>query len=156
MPTPTVRRMADFFQLVVDCRDPSRLVTFWQPILGYHVPPPPEPHETWRSWYVSVGVPAGEIDGDGTDRLTPPDGHGVALWFQPVPEPKTLKNRLHLDLRVSGGRAEPHESRRAAVQAAVDDVVDRGGSLLRWTDDEAADHVAALMADPEGNEFCLV
>jgi len=148
--------MADFFQLVVDCRDPFRMVTFWQPLLGYDVPPPPAPHETWRSWYISVGVPAEVIEGDGTDRLVPPDGRGVALWFQPVPEPKTIKNRLHLDLRVTGGRAEPRERRRAAIQTAVNDVLDRGGALIHWTDDEPADHVFALVADPEGNEFCFV
>src|SRR3954470_13131360 len=99
------------------------MVTFWQPLLGYDVPSPPAPHETWRSWYLSVGVPAEEIEGDGTDRLVPPDGRGVALWFQAVPEPKLIKNRLHLDLRVTGGRAEPRERRRAAIQTAVDEVL---------------------------------
>ena len=149
--------MADFFQLTIDCRDPSSLVAFWQPLLGYDVPPPPQPHATWRDWYISLGEPADEIEGDGTDRLVPREGQsGVAVWFQPVPEGKAVKNRLHLDLRVSPGRSVPREERRAAVQAAVDQVVERGGTLLRLTEDEAADHVYAVMADPEGNEFCLL
>ncbi len=95
--------MATFFQLTIDCHRPSTLVAFWQPLLGYEVPAPPQPYATWRDWYVSVGVPADEIEGDGTDRLVPPDDKGVAIWFQPVPEGKTIKNRLHLDLRVTLG-----------------------------------------------------
>ena len=57
--------MATFFQLVIDCHDPSALVAFWQPLLGgYRVPDPPAPHPTWRDWYISLGVPAAEIDPD--------------------------------------------------------------------------------------------
>lgn len=148
--------MAPFFQLTIDCHRPSSLVAFWQPLLGYEVPPPPEPHATWRDWYVSVGEPADEIEGDGTDRLVPQDGEGVAIWFQPVPERKSIKNRLHLDLRVSRGRQVSRAERRAEIESVVAQVQGRGGALLRWTEDEQADHVCAVMADPEGNEFCLV
>ena len=147
--------MTGLLQLTIDCRDPARQVAFWQPLLGYRVPEPPPPHRTWRDWYLSLGIPAEEIEGDGADRLVPPDGSGVAIWFQPVPEEKSGKNRLHLDLRVSPGRAVPRSERRAAIEIAVSDVRTRGGRLLRWTEDDAADHVAAVMADPEGNEFCL-
>ena len=147
--------MATFFQLVIDCHDASGLVAFWQPLLGYQVPAPPEPHATWRDWYVSVGVPAEEISGDGTDRLVPPDGQGVAIWFQVVPEGKVVKNRLHLDLRVSRGREVSRRQRRADIEPVVAQVEATGGSLLRWTEDDASDHVYAVMADPEGNEFCL-
>jgi catechol 2,3-dioxygenase-like lactoylglutathione lyase family enzyme len=145
-----------FFQLTIDCSDPGTLVAFWQPLLGYDVPAPPPPHATWRDWYVSVGVPAEEITGDGADRLAPPDGHGVAIWFQVVPECKAVKNRLHLDIRVSRGRDVPRNERREEIERAVADVRARGGQLLRMDEDEQADHVFAVMADPEGNEFCLV
>jgi catechol 2,3-dioxygenase-like lactoylglutathione lyase family enzyme len=145
-----------WFQLTVDCRDPSTLVAFWAPLLGYEVPVPPQPHATWRDWYVSLGVPPDEIEGDGTDRLVPGDGQGVALWFQSVPEQKSVKNRLHLDLRVSQGRSVSRTERRAAIEPVMAQVLARGGSLVRWAEDEAADHVYAVMADPEGNEFCLV
>lgn len=148
--------MSPFFQLTIDCRHPSSLVAFWQPLLGYDVPAPPDPHRTWRDWYLSVGVPSEEIEGDGTDRLVPPDGQGVALWFQEVPEAKSVKNRLHLDLRVSPGRGVSRTQRRAAIEPVVADVQARGGHVIRWTEDESADHVGAVMADPEGNEFCLV
>ncbi|HEX6516117.1 MAG TPA: VOC family protein [Nocardioidaceae bacterium] len=143
-------------QLTFDCRDPGRLVRFWQPLLGYEVPKPPAGHATWRDWYVFVGVPEDEIEGDGVDRLLPPeDEEGVPIWFQAVPEGKTVKNRIHLDLRVTRGREASRADRRQAVERAVKEVQARGGSLLRLTEDEAADHVGAVMADPEGNEFCL-
>ncbi len=148
--------MATFFQLVIDCHRPSRMVAFWQPLLGYEVPPPPQRFATWRDWYLSVGVPAEEIEGDGADRLEPPDGKGVAIWFQPVPEDKSIKNRLHLDLRVSRGREVSRAERRAGIEPVVAQVQAGGGALIRWTEDEQADHLYALMADPEGNEFCLV
>ncbi len=158
--------MATFFQLTIDCQDPARLVAFWQPLLEYYVPPPPPPHTTWADWYRAVGVPDDEIEGDGADRLVPSGGRpadgqeasgpGVAIWFQPVPERKTVKNRLHLDLRVTGGRSTPRDQRRADIQIAVDAVIAAGGSLIRLGEEDAADHVFAVMADPEGNEFCLV
>jgi hypothetical protein len=57
-------------------------------------------------YYISLGVPPEELgDGDAVDRLVDPSGHGPAIWFQVVPERKSLKNRLHLDLKgVAGAR----------------------------------------------------
>lgn len=149
--------MSRWFQLTIDCHDPAALVAFWQPLLGYDVPAPPPPHATWRDWYVSTGEPADGIAGDGADRLVPPDGEGgMAIWFQVVPEGKSVKNRLHLDLRVSDGRGAPWDQRRRDVERAVDDVRTRGGRLLRLDADQQGDHVSALVTDPEGNEFCLI
>jgi catechol 2,3-dioxygenase-like lactoylglutathione lyase family enzyme len=147
--------LATFYQLAIDCHDAAKLVEFWQPLLGYEVPAPPAPFDTWRDWYLSVGVPEGEIDGDGTDRLVPADGQGVAIWFQPVPENKGVKNRLHLDLRASQGRAVSREQRRREIEPVVARVQAAGGSLIRWTEEPEADHVYAVLADPEGNEFCV-
>lgn len=145
-----------WYQLTIDCHAPERLVEFWQPLLGYEVPPPPDGHARWRDWYLSLGVPAGEIEGDGTDRLVPRPGRpGLAIWFQPVPEAKAGKNRLHLDLRVSPGRSVPRAERRRDVEAAVERVRAAGGTLVRMSEDDDADAVSALCADPEGNEFCL-
>ena len=92
------------WQLTIDCADPARMVRFWGPALGYEVAPPPEGHATWNEWYLAVGVPAAELDlaGDGSDRLQDPTGAGPRIWFQAVPEPKTVKNRLHLDLYPPG------------------------------------------------------
>ena len=92
------------WQLTIDCADPARMVRFWGPALGYEVAPPPEGHATWNEWYLAVGVPAAELDlaGDGSDRLQDPTGAGPRIWFQVVPEPKAVKNRLHLDLYPTG------------------------------------------------------
>lgn len=144
------------FQLVIDCADPEPLVRFWAAALGYRVQDPPEGHATWRDYYVSVGVPQEELgDGDCADRLVDPAGAGPAIWFQVVPEEKTLKNRLHLDVLVGGGRSVQVAVRRQRVDAVVEQLLRLGATVLRKHDDGAVDHYGVTMADPEGNEFCV-
>jgi hypothetical protein len=81
------------------------------------------------SKYLSVGVPEEELgDGDCADRLVDPAGSAPAIWFQVVvPEKKTLKNRLHLDVLVGGGRSVPVAFRRqrARMMCGVGDVASR-------------------------------
>ncbi len=145
------------FQLVIDCVDPGPLVRFWAQALAYRVPDPPQGLATWRDYYLSIGVPEHELDdGDCADRLVDPAGAGPDIWFQIVPEPKTLKNRLHLDLRVGGGRAVPLATRRERVDAEAARLVALGGTKVRVTPGaEESDHYGVLMHDPEGNEFCI-
>jgi hypothetical protein len=140
-------------QLVIDCADAGPLVRFWAAALGYVPPAPPDGHDSWADWYRSVGVPEDEI-GDGIDRLVDPTGAGPALWFQPVPEPKTVKNRLHLDLHVAG-RGTPIAKRRRIVNAEVERLVGLGATVLRVHDGETEGHYAVTLGDPEGNEFCV-
>ncbi len=144
------------WQLTIDCADPTRMVRFWGPLLGYDVAPPPPGHPTWNSWYLSVGVPEDELDleGDSVDRLVDPTGRGPTIWFQVVPEPKTTKNRLHLDLLVGGGSSGEYAARKAAVQATVAAVEASGGSVREVTD-EPGQRYSVGVRDPEGNEFCL-
>lgn len=142
-------------QLTIDCAEPARLCRFWAEVLGWVVPPPPSGHASWRDWYLAVGVPEEELEDGGDDRLVDPDGHGPAIWFQPVPEPKTVKNRLHLDLTVSGGRETPIAERRALLTAEAERIIALGGRVVRWNDEDYVDHIGVVMADPEGNEFCL-
>jgi hypothetical protein len=145
------------WQLTIDCAEPARLVRFWALALGYVPPDPPTGHATWRDWYLSVGVPESELgppEEDAIDRLVDPTGRGPAIWFQIVPERKERKNRLHLDLRVGGGRTVPVENRRARVDELVATLTAAGATITRITDDP--DHYAILLADPEGNEFCVV
>jgi Glyoxalase-like domain len=87
--------MAIEFQLVIDCQDPDVLVPFWAEALGYQPEEPPDGFDTWRAWYVSIGVPEDELgEGDCTDRLVDPDGRGPRIWFQVVPEEtRRTKNR---------------------------------------------------------------
>ncbi len=146
--------MATTFQLTIDCADPDRLTRFWAPALGYVVPSPPDGFDSWGSYWRSRGVPDEELD-IGDDRLIDPEGLGPPLWFQQVPEGKVVKNRLHLDLDVGGGRAAPLKQRRERVLREAARLIGEGASELRVVDGEVIDHFAVVMADPEGNEFCL-
>ncbi len=142
-------------QLVIDCADPAGLVRFWCAALDYRPVPPPDGFDTWNAFYLSIGVPAEELpaDGDAIDRIHDPDGLGSPIWFQVVPEAKTVKNRLHLDLLVGGGRGVPPASRRERVDAKVAGLLAAGASIVRTMDDEH--HYGVTLRDPEGNEFCV-
>jgi hypothetical protein len=148
-------------QIVIDCADAARLVPFWGLALDYVPSPPPAGFATWNEWYRSVGVPDEELDltGNGTDRLIDPNGAGPPIWFQPVPEAKSVKNRLHLDIHV--GRDErgvkfPYEDRCRLVRAKADQLIAAGASELRSEDSPQYERFSVTLADPEGNEFCLV
>lgn len=142
-------------QITIDCHDPGGQVAFWCLALGYRPSPPPEGFATWREWYLSVGVPAEELgDGDCADRVEDPEGKGPGIWFQPVPEPKTVKNRVHLDLRVTPGRAVPVDVRAPLVEAKAAELEAAGATRLRLLD-ATEGHYGVVMQDPEGNEFCI-
>ncbi len=144
-------------QVTIDCDDPARLVRFWSEALGYDVEPPPEGFATWVAYWRSLGVPEEELEGagDGSDSIVDPAGRWPRIWFQKVPEPKVVKNRVHLDVFVSGGRSVPLADRMERVDAEVARLVAAGASTLRIMDPEGADYYAVVMQDPEGNEFCV-
>jgi hypothetical protein len=143
-------------QVVIDCAEPTKLARFWATAMEYELKPPPEGFASWHAWYRSVGVPAEELAGlpDEPDRLVDPAGAGPTFWFQAVPEGKVVKNRVHLDLSASGGRAEPLPERRHKIDAEVERLVTKGASVFRVLD-EGVDFYAVVMQDPEGNEFCV-
>ncbi|MFF4648490.1 VOC family protein [Streptomyces sp. NPDC001380] len=146
-------------QLTVDCADPRRLVAFWSEALGYVPEAPPGGHATWRDYWVASGVPDEELPagaGDTPESIVDPAGQGPRVWFQQVPEPKTAKNRIHFDLKVGGGRDVPVAVRRQRVAAEVERLVRAGATVVRTTDEPDSGHCAALLRDPEGNEFCVV
>jgi Glyoxalase-like domain len=140
------------FQLVIDCAEPDRLSRFWAAALGYELEPPPEGFTTWDGFWRSIGVPEEEL-GVGADCIIDPGRHGPRIWFQVVPEQKTLKNRLHLDIHASGGRAVPMEIRKQRVDAEAERLVALGATLVRVLSQEGLDHYGVAMTDPEGNEF---
>jgi hypothetical protein len=71
-----------------------------------------------------------------------------------VPEPKTAKNRMHLDVKVSGGRHLPAEVRTPRIEAKVAELVALGATVQRRNEHRGRlDGV--VMLDPEGNEFCV-
>ncbi|MCU1592709.1 MAG: glyoxalase [Frankiales bacterium] len=147
--------MSTPWSMTIDTRDASGQVTFWCLALGYEPEPAPAGHGTWREWYLSVGVPEEELEeGDCCDRIRDPEGRRPGIWFQPVPEEKELKNRIHLDLRVGGGREVPLEDRIPLVDAKVAELIAAGASQLRGLSGMAG-HYAFVLQDPEGNEFCV-
>jgi len=143
-------------QLTVDCADPERLAVFWAAALGYEVEPPPAPFTSWRAYWLDQGLPEEELGtGEGSDAVVDPRGVGPRIWFQQVPEPKTVKNRLHLDLGVSGGRGVPFATRKERVLAEVARLERAGASRLRVEESEKSGSCFVVMRDPEGNEFCV-
>ena len=144
--------MAVSFQLVIDCTDPERLCHFWAAALRYELEPSPAGFATWDDYWRDVGVPEEEL-GLGADRIADPDGAGPRIWFQVVPEPKSVKNRLHLDIRASGGRAVPIATRKQRVDAEARRLTGLGAAVVRILEEEGLDHYAVAMTDPEGNEF---
>ncbi|HET8789062.1 MAG TPA: VOC family protein, partial [Actinomycetes bacterium] len=92
--------MAVGVQVTFDAADPQALAAFWGETLGYVEQDPPAGFDSWEAWAVANDVPR-EKWGD-YDARVDPDGAGPRLYFQRVPEPKTAKNRVHLDLEVSG------------------------------------------------------
>jgi len=88
--------MATPWTITVDCADARLLAEFWSAALGYAAAPPPTGFETWEAWMVHHEVPADEW-GD-VAAISDPDGAGPRISFLRVDEPRTVKNRLHLDL----------------------------------------------------------
>jgi len=91
--------------------------------------------------------------GIGADRIVDPGGAGPRIWFQVVPESKTVRNRLHLDICASGGRAVPIATRRQRVDAEARRLTDLGATTIRVLAEEGTGHYAVAMKDPEDNEF---
>jgi Glyoxalase-like domain len=143
--------MAVRLQVVFDAADPPKLAAFWGEAIGYVEEDPPDGFDSWEAWAVANDLP--REDWDNYASRVDPDGPGPRLFFQRVPEPKTAKNRVHLDLAVSGGRETPIEDRRRRVADAVERAVAAGATRVKAYD-EAGQHWVVLQ-DPEGNEFCL-
>lgn len=145
--------MSTKWTVTIDCAKPQELAKFWALALGYVEKPPPAGFDSWAAWFTHQGIPEAEWD-DGA-YLSDPDGSGPTLSFLKVPESKTAKNRLHLDLQVGGGRTTPWDIRWPRVVAAVEKLTAAGATVVREHEMQGKpDHVE--MADPEGNEFCVV
>jgi predicted enzyme related to lactoylglutathione lyase len=113
-----------FRELVIDCNDPERVARFWSEVLGWRMNPP----EEGFFWLSSTG------DDSAPEPL---------LIFAPVPETKTVKNRLHIDVNPTGVD-QPAELERLLALGAKPENVGQGD--VSWV----------VLADPEGNEFCLL
>lgn len=138
-------------QVTFDAADPDQLARFWAEILGYQIQPPPEGFESWQGWLEQMSIPKERWND--MSAIVDPDGKGPRLFFQRVPEPKTAKNRCHLDVNAGGPEGTPPDERRAKVGMAVERAVSLGATVL-WEKEELGEYWVTL-TDPEGNEFCL-
>jgi Glyoxalase-like domain len=144
--------MAVSYQLVIDCTSPEPLAHFWAEALHYVIAPPPPGFDSWDAFYGSIGVPEDQL-GTGSDIIEDPNGEGPRIWFQIVPEKKSIKNRIHIDVNASGGRGSPLDTRRERVEAEAARLVSLGATRLHTNVEEGLDHYAVALTDPEGNEF---
>ncbi|WP_193610203.1 VOC family protein [Nocardioides lijunqiniae] len=126
--------MATPWTLGCDAADPHALAAFWAGALDYV----PEP---------------GYDDPDGAS-IVDPDGVAPAISFLRVPEGKTAKNRMHIDVRVAGEPPWDLAEREWLIRAKADALQATGATHVREQHyDGALGHV--VMLDPEGNEFCV-
>jgi catechol 2,3-dioxygenase-like lactoylglutathione lyase family enzyme len=145
------------WKIVIDCADPQAQAAFWAAALGYAV----EDNHVLIERLLSAGAIQQDavvtMDGRPAFRtlqaVRHPDdpvqegtgvGLGRRLLFQQVPEPKTVKNRLHLDLHAGPDRRDTEVARLRGL----------GATVLREVKEPGTEHV--VMADPEGNEFCVL
>ena len=128
-------------QITIDCMDADAQAKFWAEVLGYVEQPPPEGFITWQEFLTANNMPVphpGEIN-----AVVDPDDVGPRLLFLRVPESKTAKNRMHLDVMVGDKR-----------QARLVDLLALGATHVR--DVTENDKTWSVLLDPEGNEFCLI
>lgn len=139
-------------QVTFDCADPDALATFWAEALGYRKDAPPPGFDTWEAALDAFGVPPDQRNS--RSACHDPTGVGPRLFFQVVPEPKSAKNRIHLDVRAAPGLQG--EERMSALEVEAERLVALGASRVRRHEPEPPlSHGFLVMADPEGNEFCL-
>jgi hypothetical protein len=119
-------------QVTFDCTEPPRVAQFWSQVLGYEAQP-----ETDGSW----------------SACNDPSGVGPRLFFQRVPEGKTVKNRVHLDVRAGTGLVG--RDRLAALQAERARLEAIGAVCVRVMEADEENESCIVMQDVEGNEFCL-
>ena len=136
------------FQVTFDCHDIEAMMRFWAVALSYSLQEPPAGFSSWAAFATNRGIPEELWRGAVIDSA----GDGPRLFFQPVPEGKTAKNRVHLDINVSEGAESTEDGRRMAL-AHADRCVEAGATLATVFDGDDGLHIAML--DPEGNEFCI-
>lgn len=108
--------------LAIDAHDPKALARFWCEVLDYQI----------------------DSEDEGFVSTTPKEGRSLRLEFLQVPEGKSVKNRLHLDIRALNSTQEAEVARVESLGAYRVDV------------GQTSDHSWVVLADPEGNEFCIL
>jgi hypothetical protein len=140
------------FQITFDSADPAALAEFWAEVLGYRVESPPAGFDSWPAALEAWGVPRDQWNS--RSAIVPLEGDGPRIFFQRVPEGKTAKNRVHLDVRVAVGQTS--DERMATFEAEAARLEGLGAArAYRVEPDGAMEFGFISMLDPEGNEFCL-
>src|SRR5215204_6489428 len=120
--------MSNLVEIVLDCRHAARLAQFWEVALGWQIRPYDEAE------IARLATRGLTPETDPTVAVDSPDG-SLVFFLQEVPEPKTAKNRMHLDIQLRD-------------KSQLNELLDLGATVLseheRWL----------VLADPEGNEFC--
>ena len=147
--------MTTKWTMTIDCADPALVARFWCTALGYVEADPPKGWDTWDAFLTEMNVPEDEWN----DGASLSDLAGVlpSISFLKVPEPRTVKNRLHLDPQVGGGRSETQELREQRIRAFADRLITAGATIVHEVprdNSTALDHL--WMSDPENNDFCVV
>ncbi len=125
--------MIETVQIAIDASDPNLLAEFWAEALGYELHGTP-----------GAGIYRGIAD---------PTGKRPPILFQRVPEAKTVKNRVHLDLPHNADKTVSFDERRDQLSPIVERLVEAGAS--RQGEGSSGNEFWIVMADPEGNEFCV-
>lgn len=136
-------------QITFDCGDPAAVARFWKEVLGYVDPPVPAGFDTWEAFDDSLPAE----DKGSAWACQDPEGVGPRLFFQRVPEAKTVKNRVHIDVRVGTGLRG--EQRLAALEAEATRLESLGARRVRLLPADGTNESCLVMQDVEGNEFCL-
>ncbi|WP_372593109.1 VOC family protein [Actinotalea sp.] len=139
--------------LTFDAAEPRTLGQFWIVALGYVEEAPPPPHTSWPEALEAWGVPPEQRED--FYAIVDPDGIGPRVFFQRVPEPKTAKNRLHLDVAVPGWDGTGERPGHDAVLAHAERLREAGATRVRVVD-EPVEGYWVVMEDPEGNVFCVI
>jgi hypothetical protein len=137
-------------QVVFDAAEPRKLAEFWALALGYVPEPPPQGFASWEEFGRSIGLTEAQF-GDQAAIIDPEDA-GPRVYIQRVPEGKTAKNRVHLDVRVAGPEVRGEERTRL-IEERVTQLIGAGASLAWRHSDPRGSSV--VLRDPEGNEFCV-
>jgi len=124
-----------WYTVVVDCRDVAAQSRWWAEVLDWRV--------AYEADNEVVLVPPHALD---QTRTIPLSERAPGLVFVPVPEGKTLKNRLHIDLAPPLGGDQEAEVRRLEALGARRVEIGQDPDKVSWV----------VMADPEGNEFCVL
>jgi len=136
-------------QVVVDCRSPHELADWWAEVLRWQVEPQDEAFirsmvDQGFATEAETTTHRGHLVWATGAAINHPDGGGAPrILFQQVPEPKTVKNRVHLDLRAAG----------EASAGELDRLLGLGAT--RVGEGSQGPHSWVVLTDPEENELCL-